>query len=206
MKFTSVKKIIILALILALPGFLYYLLTSQVKNRYKPLHINSPKPLSGTFHKVHGKSIPDTAYHTIADFNLTDANGKPVSFKTFDKQIMLVNFFYTGCPTTCMQMNNAIDGLVVHYLKNPMVNFVSITVDPDKDTPVELKQYASKFTKSPTRWFLTGDTTNIYNFSRKGLLVDAMKLGPGNFVYADKVMLIDSEHHIRGYYSPLITD
>src|SRR6201992_573038 len=114
MKFSLAKKIIILALILALPGFLYYLLTAEGKNRYKPLPIYGPKTLSGTYHKVHGKEIPDTLYHTVEDFNLTDANSKPVSFKTFDKQIMLVNFFYTGCPTTCNQANAGIDGLVVH--------------------------------------------------------------------------------------------
>src|ERR1700743_603019 len=101
MKFTSVKKIIILVLILALPGFLYYLLTAEGKNRYKPLPIFGPKTLTGTSHKFHGKEIPDTNYHTVADFNLTDQNGKPVSFKSFDGKILVISFFYTHCSASC---------------------------------------------------------------------------------------------------------
>jgi len=206
MKFSLAKKIIVLALILALPGFLYYLLTAEGKNRYKPLPIYGPKPLSGTFHKVHGKSIPDTLYHTVADFNLTDENGYAVSFKNFDKKIMLVNFFYTGCTTNCNQINTNVDSIAVHYAKNKMVKFVTITVDPNKDTPAVLKAYAAKFKSAPNWQFLTGDTTNIYNFARKGLLVDAMQRGKGDFIYSDKIILLDSEHHIRGYYSGILID
>src|ERR1700712_4958136 len=97
-KLGLLKKIIILALILALPGFLYYLLTAQGKNRYKPLPIFGPKQLAKTFHKVHGKAIPDTIYHTLNDFDLKDQNGRVVSFKTFVKKIVVINFFYTHCP------------------------------------------------------------------------------------------------------------
>jgi protein SCO1/2 len=119
---------------------------------------------------------------------------------------LLVNFFYSGCPTTCQQINTNIDSVAVHYAKNKLVKFLTITVDPEKDTPAALKAYTSKFTASPNWMFLTGDTTNIYNFARKGLLVDAMKAGKDNFIYSDKLVLIDSEHHIRGYYSAILTD
>src|ERR1700712_3436148 len=102
-KFGLLKKIIILALILALPGFLYYLLTAEGKNRYKPLAIFGPKQPAKTTHQVKGKAIPDTIYHTLEDFNLRDQNGNSISFKNFDKKIIIVNFFYTNCPTTCTQ-------------------------------------------------------------------------------------------------------
>jgi protein SCO1/2 len=206
MRFTSVKKILILALILALPGFLYYLLTAEGKNRYKPLPIFGPKPLSGTFHKVRGKEIPDTLYHTVADFKLSDLNGNPVSFETFDKKIILVNFFYTGCQNNCGKMNANVDSIALHYAKNPLVRFISVTVDPDKDTPAALKAYAGNFKASPNWQFLTGDTSNIYNFARKGLLVDALQSGKDSFVFSDKIILLDSEHHVRGYYSGLLMD
>jgi len=97
-KTNILKKIIILALILALPGFLYYLLTVQGKNRYQPLPFFGPKQLAKTTHKFKGKDIPDTLYHTLSDFNLKDQDGNPVSFKTFEGKIFAVNFFYTHCP------------------------------------------------------------------------------------------------------------
>jgi protein SCO1/2 len=87
------------------------------------------------------------------------------------------------------------------YRKNKMVNFVSITVDPERDTAPALKKYALGF-ESRNKWmFLTGDTTAIYSLARKGFLVDALKAGNDNFIYSDKLILIDAEKRIRGYYS-----
>jgi protein SCO1 len=79
----ALKKILILVIVLAVPGFLYYLLTAEGKNRYKPLPIFGPKRLAGTYHHVKGRNIPDTLYHTLPDFSLTDQNGDPVTAKTF---------------------------------------------------------------------------------------------------------------------------
>lgn len=201
-KFRLLKKIIILGLILALPGFLYYLLTEKGKNRYKPLPIYGPKHLASTSHKFHGKVIPDTIFHTVTDFNLIDQDGKPVSFKTFDKKILVVNFFYINCPTLCNQINANVDSLSENYGKNKMVYFASITVDPQRDKGEILKAYANKNTPlSPKRLFLTGDTTNIYNLARKSLLVDALQTGENDFIYSNKLILLDSERRIRGYYS-----
>jgi protein SCO1/2 len=201
-KFRLLKKIIILGLILALPGFLYYLLTEKGKNRYRPLPILGPKHLATTSHKFHGKIIPDTIFHTIADFNLIDQDGKPISFKNFKKKILVVNFFYTNCPTLCHTVNANVDSLSENYGKNKMVYFASVTVDPQRDNGEVLKDYANKNTPlSPKRLFLTGDTSTIYNLARKGLLVDALQTGENDFIYSNKLILVDSERRIRGYYS-----
>ncbi len=201
-KFRLLKKIIILGLILALPGFLYYLLTEKGKNRYRPLPIYGPKHLAKTSHKIRGKIIPDTIYHTIADFNLIDQDGKPVSFKNFKKKILVVNFFYTNCPTLCHTVNANVDSLSENYGKNNMVYFASVTVDPQRDKGKVLKAYADKNTPvSPKRLFLTGDTSTIYNFAHKGLLVDALQIAENDFIYTNKLILVDSERRVRGYYS-----
>jgi protein SCO1/2 len=204
-KLGLLKKIIILALILALPGFLYYLLTAEGKNRYKPLPIFGPKLLAKTTHQVKGKAIPDTIYHQLNDFNLTDQAGKAVSFKTFDKKVFVVNFFYTHCPTLCNQVNTNVDSLAVVWAKNKMVRFVSVTVDPARDSVGVLNTYAKKFKQSPNWLFLTGDTTTIYKLARRDLLVDALQAGRDDFIYSNKLILIDSEKRIRGYYSGVLT-
>lgn len=200
-KATILKKIVILVMILALPGFLYYLLTAKGKNRYKPLPIYGKKELANTTHRFHGKDIPDTIYHHLADFHLTDQNGKPVSFKTFDKKIFVAAFFYTRCPDVCTTVNSNMDSLEVNYAKNKMVYFASVTVDPEHDNQQLLKTYADKF-KPGNKWlFLRGDTTTTYNLARNGLLVNALKIGDGNFALDDKLVLVDAEKRIRGYYS-----
>jgi protein SCO1 len=196
-----IKKILILALILVVPGFLYYLLTVKGKNRYHPLPVYGPKIPAKTTHRVQGKDIPDTIYHTLSDFHLVDQDGKPVSLKTFDDKIFVVGFFYTHCPTVCNDMNSNIDSLVVNYSKNKMVYFASVTVDPVRDSVKALSTYAKKFDSSPKWMFLTGDTATIYPLARKGFLVNALQAGTDDFIYSDKLILIDSQKRIRGYYS-----
>nr|WP_294945242.1 SCO family protein [uncultured Mucilaginibacter sp.] len=195
------KKIVILVMILALPGFLYYLLTAKGKNRYKPLPFYGSKTVAKTGHKFHGKFIPDTIYHKLDTFKLTDQNGNPVSFKTFDKKIFVAAFFYTRCPSVCNTVNGFMDSLDINYRKNKMVQFASITVDPEFDTQPVLKKYAAQFKPSNKWLFLTGDTTTIYNLAHNGMLVNAAKAGEGNFVVDDKLILVDAEKRIRGYYS-----
>jgi protein SCO1/2 len=196
------KKIVILVLVLIVPGFLYYLLTAEGKNRYKPLTVFGPKQLAKTTHKVKGKDVPDTIYHTLPDFNLTDQDGKSVSLKTFDNKIFVVNFFYTGCSSVCGLMNRNVNAIDSFYTRNKMVYFISITVNPKHDDVVALKKYADGFKDlSPKRLFLTGDTGTIYNLARKGFMVNAVQTGPDDFVYSDKLILIDREKRIRGYYT-----
>jgi protein SCO1/2 len=197
----AIKKIIILVLILGLPGFLYYLLEVGGTNRYKPLAIYGPKVVSKTYHKYHGKHIPDTIFHQIADFNLTDQDGKKVSLKSYYGQILVVNFFFIHCPTVCKQMNSNISILAGNYRNNKMIKFVSLTVDPDRDSAPALKKYADQFKVSPAKWsFLTGDTATVYNLARQSFLVNALQLGKDDFIYSDKLILIDPVHRIRGYY------
>jgi len=196
------KKIAILVLVLLVPGFLYYLLTAEGKNRYKPLPIFGPKPLSGTFHTLKGKKIPDTLYHTLTDFKLTDQNGDPVSLKTFANKIFIANFFYTNCPTVCKVMNDNVSQLASTYANNKMVYFVSITVDPEHDAAPVLKKYAENFKPVSPKWlFLTGDTSTIYNLAHKGFLVNAVQTGATDFIYSDQLILIDQNKRIRGYYT-----
>ena len=196
------KKITILVLVLVVPGFLYYLLTAHGKNRYKPLAIFGPKQVAKTTHKVNGKDVQDTLYHTIPDFNLTDQNGKAVSLNTLNNKILILNFFYTGCPSVCGLMNRNVNAIDSFYTRNKMVYFLSITVDPKHDDVTALKKYANGFKDlSSKRLFLTGDTGTIYNLARKGLLVNALQTGPNDFVYSDQLILIDRDRRIRGYYT-----
>jgi protein SCO1 len=200
-KLSLIKKILILVLILALPGFLYYLLTVKGKNRYHPLPKFGPKVVSKTTHRVKGKDIPDTIYHTLGDFHLIDQDAKPVSLKSFDGRIFVANFFYTHCPTVCNTMNANMDSLAQAWAKNKMVSFASITVDPERDSASVLKSYSKKFAESPKWVFLTGDTSTIYQLARNGFLVNALKVNNDDFIYSDKLILIDQHKRIRGYYS-----
>jgi len=197
-----IKKIIILVMILIIPGFLYYLLTVKGKNRYHPLPIYGPRVAGKTTHRLGGKIVADTIFHKLGDFNLQDQNGKPVSSHTFDDKIFVVDFFYTHCPDVCNTMNSYVDSLARNYAKNDMVYFAGISVDPARDSVKALSNYSKQFADHGPKWlFLTGDTATVYNLARKGFLVNALQVNQNDFIYSDKLMLVDSHKRIRGYYS-----
>jgi protein SCO1/2 len=104
-------------------------------------------------------------------------------------------------------MNKNISFLDSIYAKNKMVDFVSITVDPNRDSVETLKNYAKTFKPLSAKWlFVTGDTSTIYNLARKGFLVNALKVNKDEFIYSDKLVLIDQNKRIRGYYTGASTD
>ncbi|WP_419802547.1 SCO family protein [Mucilaginibacter sp.] len=198
------KNIVILVLILVVPGFLYYLLQAKGKNRYKPLAIYGPKQVAKTFKTFHGKKIYDTVYHQIPDFKLYDQDNKLITMKSFKGNIVLVNFFFTKCPVLCNEINKNIDSLASNFKNNTIVRFASITVDPATDNTEVLKKYANSLKANEKQWkFLTGDTSVIYPLSRNGFLVTAASGGnqPENFIYSEKLILIDQDRRIRGYYN-----
>ena len=196
------KKITILVLVLLVPGFLYYLLVTKGKNRYLPLPVYGPKMVLKTTHKVGHNDVPDTLYHTLPDFKLTDQNGNTVSGKTFTKKIIIANFFYTHCRGVCDEMNKNISLLAANYASSKMVDFVSISVDPERDSVKALKQYADAIAPSSAKWlFLTGDATAVYTLAHNGFLVNALQTGKNDFIYSDKLILIDEDRRIRGYYA-----
>jgi protein SCO1/2 len=99
-------------------------------------------------------------------------------------------------------MMKNLNAVAANYTKNKMVYFVSITVDPWRDSAATLKKYADDLKPATKQWlFLTGDTNTVYNLARKGFLVNAVQTGKTDFIYSDKVMLVDRDKRIRGYYT-----
>lgn len=197
----SVKKLIILVAILALPGFLYYLLQAKGKNRYKPLPIYGPKTVLATSHKKRGKVIPDTLYHTIKPFKFTDQDGATLAFADWKRQIIIVNFFYTRNQNLNTTLNKRLKSLYDEYKNNRMVKFVSISVDSQFDKPPVLKQYAQSLKVNTKQWyFLRGDGAEVLDIAKNQFYVNAHKVNDGEFIVSEKLILLDAEHRIRGYY------
>ncbi len=201
MNSSRIKKILILVTILAVPGFLYYLLQEKGKNRYRPLAIYGPKQVAKTSHSVRGKNIPDTIYHVISDFKLLNQYGAQVSWKNYAGKIILLGLFDSSNRGYSVDYaSQAMQGFTKIYDKNTMLHFISVSVNPVEDTPPVLKKYADKILANNGKWdLLTGDSTQVYQFINKGLFLDAIKEGT-KFTYSNMFVLLDSQHRIRGYY------
>ena len=104
---------------------------------------------------------PGVGVKWIEDFVLTKRNGKEFDSQELDGQVWVGSFFFATCPTTCVQQNETIQKLCEEF--GPQgVRFVSITCDPEKDTPQRLREYAAPFNADPKEWvFLTGDMQYI---------------------------------------------
>ena len=93
-------------------------------------------------------------------FKLTDHNGRPVTDKTFADKYLLVYFGYTYCPDVCptglTEISNA---LVLLGPSAEKVQPLFITIDPARDTPEQLKEYATYF--HPKILGLTGSAEEI---------------------------------------------
>ncbi|MGK6351687.1 SCO family protein [Parapedobacter sp. DT-150] len=199
----GVKKIIILAAILILPGFLYYLLEKKGENRYKALPIYGEKVLTGTFSSRMGEKVPDTLFHQIAPFTLTNQQGKAVDVLANDTTIAVVNFFYSRCPTFCAHMNDEMNRVAERFANNALVRFYTITVDTVYDTPEVLLNYAGAYRPETKKWeFLTAGRDDVFDVARGGFLVDAMQdtTREASFIHSASLMLVDSQRRIRGYY------
>ncbi len=200
---SGIKKVIILALILILPGFLYFLLERKGENRYQNLPIFGEKVLTGTFTSRMGKQVPDTLFHQIPPFSLTNQTGRPVSVLANDTTISVVNFFYTRCTTFCKHMNDEMNRVAERFANNGMINFYTITVDTAYDIPEVLRTYSAVYQPEAKKWhFLTAGKDDVYAVARAGFLVDAVQdtTRDAHFIHSSSLILVDSKRRIRGYY------
>jgi protein SCO1/2 len=207
MKGTSIKKTLILVTILAVPGFLYYLLQDQGKNRHKPLPYFGPKTVASTFHSVRGQQIPDTIYHEIKGFDFLNQAGRKTTWDDYKNKVVVFGLFYTqsGDKLSVIAGNKAMQSLANTYKKNDRVQLVGMTIDPVYDTPKVLSRYADSLSSGPDKWnLLTADSTRQFSFINDQLLLDANQsindAGEKRFSYANYFILVDPQHRIRGFY------
>lgn len=155
----------------------------------------------------------DSIYHQVEEITLTNQFGEQVSLnKDLKGKMVVVNFFFTNCPDVCTKMSGNIEMLQQAFQKDPKkkttldtaIHFISISVDPERDTFKALRLYADRYKANPDHWwFLTGSRQAIYNFARKQLFV-TMQPGDGgldDFIHSEKLVLLDTNRYIRGYYN-----
>ncbi len=197
-------KILILVTILAVPGFLYYLLQAKGKNRYKPLPIFGAKIVASTFQTKRGKKIPDTIYHQIPAIKFLMPNGDSLALGSIKKQLIIVNFFFSRNKTPLKAMNEQLKSLNQEYKTNRMIRFISISVDPNFDTKDILNKYAQSIGAKPNKWdIVVADTSVVYPLAKNEFYVNALKGNNSDtdFTFSDQFILLDANHRIRGYYT-----
>lgn len=156
------------------------------------------------FQLAYQRTPPLPVFKHVPDFQLTERNGKTVALADLKGKVWIADFFYASCPGPCPVIAGRLGRLQDELLKINDVRLVSITTDPEMDTPEVLRKYADRFHASPDKWlFLTGDKARIYNLANSGFLLSAVeqKGAPENpVIHSTKLALVDRAGNIRAYY------
>ncbi len=142
----------------------------------------------------------------LPDFSLTERNGEPFGLKDLRGQVWVADFIFTNCAGTCPIMTTAMTEIQQIALAERLddVKLVSITVDPERDTPEVLQRFADGYGALKGRWyFLTGEGAAIQQLANNGFLLSAATSGGSAeepIIHSNRFVLIDRQGRIRGYY------
>lgn len=153
--------------------------------------------------KVSGESKSDGKLIQMAlapKFELTDQDNKKISNADYKGKVYVLEFFFSTCPSICPIMNRNMVDIQDKFFGNPNFGIVSITIDPEHDTPQVLKDHAKLLGVKSSNWhFLTGDKKYIYDIANKGFNVYAGENSKANggFEHSGLFALIDKNGYIR---------
>lgn len=139
---------------------------------------------------------------TAPDFTLVSQDNKPVSLRDFRGKAVAIAFIFTSCGDICPMLTSKMTQVRdrLGSLLGSRIAFISITVDPERDTPQVLKQYADDFDADPANWsFLTGDPATVHDVARRYGVI-AMKTDSGDVNHTLLTSLVDSKGHLRVQY------
>jgi cytochrome oxidase Cu insertion factor (SCO1/SenC/PrrC family) len=154
------------------------------------------------------RNRPISSYGKVPQFQLTNQAGQPFGLAQLKGKIWIADFIYTMCPGPCPMVSSRMSELQ-KPLQDTDVHLVSVSVDPEHDTPAVLRGYAEKLQAQPQRWdFLTGSKESIYDLSRNGfkLAIADGSADAGIPIHSTRMVLVDRRGEVRGYYEALAPD
>jgi protein SCO1/2 len=159
-----------------------------------------------------GKNVTDSVWHVTGNVKLLNQLGDSVSLYDKPGKIKIIDFFFARCPNPCPTLTKNMRKMQLSFasykdgrreIDSSVVQFISFTVDPERDSVQALKAYADKYGVNPDNWWmLTGDKKTIYDFAFNELKVGLID-GDGvdtAFLHTPKFFLLDKNNVVRGFY------
>lgn len=149
---------------------------------------------------------PLPVYGQVAEFTgLTNQLGIPVSLANLRGQVWVADVIFTICPTACPEMTKRMSELQAALPAKAPVKLLSLTTDPENDTPAILKRYAEQFGANPDRWwFLTGSEDKVRQALTNSLRLTAVETPPGLrtnqfdlYTHSTLFVVVDKQFRIR---------
>jgi protein SCO1/2 len=123
----------------------------------------------------------------------------------------VADIIFTRCPGPCLKMSRQMKELQTRFPANSQAKMITLTTDPDFDTPPVLKSYAARFDADPNRWiFLTGTKPQIASLAIGSLKLTAIEKkteereSPDDlFVHSTIFVVIDKKGQLRGIFETI---
>jgi protein SCO1/2 len=132
----------------------------------------------------------------LSRFELIERSGETVNSEDLLGQPYVVSFFFSTCPSICVQQNQRLKELQDAFAGRG-VKFVAISVDPETDTPERLREYATRFGADEKQWlFMTGDLTYIRRIG-----AEIFQQPVDKKFHTERFVLVDPNGTIEGFYS-----
>lgn len=140
--------------------------------------------------------------YPVPNTKLVDETGRAMQLDAMKGNVTVYNFIFTNCAAICPIMTNNMRAITPKIDKDAPVRFVSISVDPARDTPAVLSAYAKRNRNDPRWTFLTGDLGAIVDLSINGfkLAANTPARGAEPLLHSGKFAVADKDGVIRGYY------
>lgn len=152
-------------------------------------------------------SLPPVLGH-LPDFTLTNQTGGIVTLNDLRGQVWVADIIFTTCPGPCAKMTRQMAELQTALPPDRPVKFISLTTNPDFDSPAVLRGYAERFGAQPGRWwFLTGPKRELLRLAVDGLKLAAIEKKPEErenpedlFIHSTYFVVVDKQGRLRGVF------
>ncbi len=191
-KYIGLLFIIVIFAIWFVPKIKNRVESSRVVDSNRTEEISQSSKLS--FIKLNGES------RKVPEFIFTNQDNRFISNEDFLGKVYVAEFFFTSCPSICIEMNQNMKILDEEFADRDDFGIASFTIDPITDTPKVLKEYSERLNVKSQNWhFLTGKIDDVYELSNSGFNIFA-GVNPavaGGFEHQGFFALIDKNGYIR---------
>lgn len=152
-----------------------------------------------------GKTSTDTIWHKVKNMTFTNQLGKTVTLDSLKGKILVIDFFFSRCPSICPGLANSMKKLQDSYnnSNDSIVQFISISIDPEHDSVPQLRKFADRFTSNhDSWWFVTGNKKEIYDFALQEIKASVADSDVDTaFIHTENFFLLDRDRVVRGWYN-----
>jgi protein SCO1/2 len=142
-------------------------------------------------------------FATLPAFQLVERSGESVGLADLTGKVWVADFVFTHCAGPCPLLSSKMARLQKALNGHDGVRLVTFSVDPERDTPDVLAEYARRYQAHSEQWlFLTGEKKEMYRLIGEGFRLAVDDGGPqaGIITHSTRFVLVDQQGRIRGYY------